>query len=450
MTRQKKTLLWSTVLLVSLNMSCEKTEPTATTDATDSTASAGSSTGGTSSSGTSSTTTTAGVSAGDGVNVGMSGTLMLNSAALVEASDSPDSVMAVSLADGSFNFGDEVIKGTIDKSGKFDIDLPLGDPTLVKLESTVKSDGTIDQEKLAVACKECVGHPDSEIKEHIDSLKEKKRVLTWIVIAYKASATGDRAAEAKTFKFIGLKSGKSSLIGLPISKAKGNLGLGEVTIDGDNAVGSLEADPAAFDLPPAALAGMAATSDMFKNLANAYINTDPSDGSTFGITPFFMFKWDIADMVDQFLDPAKTTLQSYSTYIAPRGKPYKLSEACEADETKRLSIKVIPPAELKSSSGQTFGPDAPLANTGTSAGVTDEGGRVGRKTCKDAAYYMAGNQDQDDGLEQIGLGGQWLFSNGIIDGFWKLSIGGDVVAQYNLNVGKPADKDGFARIFVPL
>jgi hypothetical protein len=338
----------------------------------------------------------------------------------------------------------------MDKDGKFSIDLPLGDPMLTKLESTIGADGVVDQEKLAQVCKECVGATDSEVKGYVAELKEKKRELTWIVITYKASSTGDRAAEAKTFKFVGLKSDKNLLIGLPVSKAKGNLSLGDVAIDGDNAVGSLSADPTAFDIAPEVLAGMAATSDMFKNLANAYINTDPKDGSTIQITPFFMFKWNVSDMVNQFMDPTKTLLEKYSAYVAPYGKPFKLSEACEADETKRLAIKLIPPAEIKDGQGVTFGPDQPLANTGTSNGVEDEGSRVGRKTCKDADFCMAGNQNGDDTLDQIGLGGHWPFANGIVDGYWKINIGGDDVGQYNLNVSRPADAEGHARVFVPL
>jgi hypothetical protein len=150
---------------------------------------------------------------------------------------------------------------------------------------------------------------------------------------------------------------------------------------------------------------------------------------------------------------ADAKLDADSTYIAPRGTDYKLSDACNPDETKRIKMEIVPPAEVTiSANGTVFGPDAPITNAGTTAGVVDDTSRPGRKKCEGtggAQFYMAGNQDSADGLEQIQLSGQFDISKGIPDDYWKLNLNGNVAAQYNLNVTRPVDADGHDRIFVP-
>lgn len=396
------------------------------------------------------TSATPGVTSNDGITVSVGGTLAL-SAGLALTDEAPDTVMAVPVEAGNFVYSKgSVITASIGSDGKFSLNLPQKSLSTQLIEKGLKADGSVDRAFVESIAPEAEGASDEEIKGYITELKAQKASLperfefTYVVVAYKASS--DKVAAADTMRFIGMPVGSSPLLGLPITKAKGNLALGDVTVSGEVALSELKADSTSFDISAAALASMTTTNDALKTFKNLFINSDLASGRGVKITPTFNWEHSLAAAKSSGgATPAEYEYSGYSAYIAAYGfgTTMPMEKVCAETESERMIFSLVPPVAQTNDIG-TFDASNPLTNAGAvSSPLASENGGD-RLSCLVGNSYFAGTDAE--GVSQIGMG---IGFDGLApEGWWNLSRDGQAFAKFDLGLSNPV-ADDHIKMFVP-
>lgn len=405
---------------------------------------------------------------------------------LAEPGDLPDTVLAFPVTKRGVTVFETMKEGSvlrvpIDKDGKFSI--ALGGDELSADEKKYAA-YIVDDNTLAPGAREDlikeVGKKDPDVASYTDAqlIAELKSSLArmkaerlgeqshqdvpsgYVLVSMKAS--GDRVKEAATFKFIGLPAGSANLISFPLAQAKGNLGLGQIRISGNDAVADLPANGDAFSIDESVLKQMATTNDALKTLVNKYMNSYPETGESIEATPYF--SWELVGDAKRAMTVLKkdggelpSEYSSYIAYQSGEGVPprFKIDDACAADENARDRWSLAWPAPIETRrQGGTSVETTGLANAGAlrqALHLEFEGGNSTRQACGfETEAQFSGNQFGTHALEQIGLVDKFIWGDaGIPAGLWKLTRNGTEEARFDMAISSPMTKDNHARVFIP-
>jgi hypothetical protein len=249
-----------------------------------------------------------------------------------------------------------------------------------------------------------------------------------------------QAPEEKVLGFLSLADSSNSLVGFPISAAKGDINLGRVTLtaQGDG-VGERPLDSADtyFELSSSALKEMAQTDNVLRNAKNIYINWDKAKGTSFTTTQVHGFRATPETAKNKFSQPTDLIWQGYEMGVTTNGAPSQISEYCSgsvvfglrAPEGKTFDTKWWPSRTQTTTEGKTL----------TSQNVD------GETRCDDGKYMGA-----------RGVGGLVTFNYGtdqsigtILEGYWSLLSGTTSVAKMDLKVASPVSENKFPLTYVP-
>lgn len=392
-----------------------------------------------------------GVKPHDGPKVSIVGALALETA--LTGGDENDTVVAIPVIDGKFDVG-IAIKAKLDAKGAFKLEMERGSSKKEELQGYLDGDKLKSgaREQLAKTKPDLGEMSDAEIIALIKSSIEKYKdspyagERAYVIVSMKAS--GDRVAEAASFRFIGLSTGAGPMILFPAKVAKGDMSLGKITPKGDSAVAALKADDKSFDLSAQTIANMASTSNALKTVKNVWMNADPKTGVEILPTPSFTWGTATSDSAEGHNDVAKFQYGGFSSYISLFKTKISLASACAADEDDRTILGIYPPVEVVDSLGDTYGPATPRTNAGAlSEPLASEGGGE-RQRCMVGSAYVAGNDYLKGEVEQLGLIGTYEGAE-TPTGLWLLKKATTTLAYFDLAITDPRDADGVPRIFIP-
>ncbi len=426
----------------------------------------------------------------EGETVQMSGRLAIEAAGLNTVA-MPDKLLALPIQGGGLKSVGGIVRFDVAADGSFDIKIPKFDNEILLLQAVIK-DGVVDRELLADFVKaqgeagDLLKMTDSEVIANIkEFLAERKaNAVSYVVVSMVSSNKPDgmekRAEEAATFAFIGLSVGANNLFHLPVAAVKKNLALGDITIKGDDAKSSVDAETGdRFALVGDILRQLAATGATLKAIKNDYVNSNPTTQEYFHSSPFFAFEGDVttvgADLfspLDIGFDLALPVLgplggnvgyNGYGLYMRGRHKDpsnstVDLNTSNLCGGAARRNVELFPPSLIQTSDlAVTYDDARPMKMVQTSAIESiNSGTRVQCGTPQGANpnefYYASGQSAADTELNwNWGAGG--VFVDAIPPGPWKLKIEGADMAILDLAVSRPFTAinavDAVANVFVP-
>jgi hypothetical protein len=370
--------------------------------------------------------------------VAVAGTLALT----MGLTDGPDTVLAFRSSNGEYAELGNVIEAPVDADGKFSLSLSQANPKLERIAAAKKPDGTFDRDAIS----EIVGEPvdpsttDKQIQDYLDQQESaaKDGGVTYTLVAMKKS--GDRVAEAQTFQFIGMAAAGSVINGLPISDAKGDIGLGTISGDGDQATSELELSEDVFDVSMDTLQGMAAASKALKIIKNQWMNYH-DDGSSYRVTPFYMWSGSLDLARGKFTEPGVAPFSGMGMYLGVRNTGLKFEDICGSTAK---AITLAPPADIDAGMAGTINKDRPFSNSGLGAIHTEST----RSNCNgsDTGFYGAGQPGKEDLMINWGTGGS---VTNIVEGLWDFQVDGVTKANFEMASSSPLDVDGHPIVFIP-
>jgi len=303
------------------------------------------------------------------------------------------------------------------------------------------------------------GASDDELregmKEMLDEFKEHPH-LNYVLVSYDKS--GNREAEAASMQFIGLPNPGASLKMLPGGALKGDLNLGGIKGEGDEATSELTAGDS-VNLPPSVLAELASASKTLKILKNDWLN--PSKAAR--VTPWFGYVMtDLASSANKFSAPEKATYNGGGYYIGVNNIDATFGEICPANPsnpgdssntpyaaTPAKVVSWFPPRDTQSvqNSGQTFGPTRPYTNAAPRYKREEQYGEIacGSDGGQNGLYTRASGNGNKEYQLQLGE----YFIGASPEGLWRLKVGSDEKGRWDLAAAAPYDKDGDPIIYIP-
>jgi hypothetical protein len=387
----------------------------------------------------------AGVTPAEGNDIAVTGTLSLSGLSLQEKA--PDKVLAFLVEAGQIRDGGATLIADINEKGEFGLKLPKVSPLLTAIDAGKRPDGTYDRAAIEKALHQPI---PAEISDaHITEFAEQMRAeaerggLVYVLVSMVSS--GDRVAEAQSFRFIGLGAGDKILNGLPTKNAKGNLGLGKISGQGDQAKAELAADGNAFDLSTETIDAMASTSNTLKAVRNVWMNFHPDTGESYEPTPFYMWMgYEIEAVKNAYSTPAAATYNGMGLYLSARLAPFKFADVCSAANEGKLTL--TPPVELDT--GGIYGKinkERPFNN----GGLTKINHESSRDNCggTETGFYAAGREGDPDVMINWGTGGS--IAGKTPEGLFDLAWQGTKLASFELASSSPFDAAGKPKVFIP-
>jgi len=254
-----------------------------------------------------------------------------------------------------------------------------------------------------------------------------------MLVAYDKS--GDKEAEARSFRFIGMPTAAGGKLTALVSDAiKGDLNLGVISGNGENPVAQLAANATAFDLSSSAIEALAGMGDTLKSVRNRYMN------DSFTAEPFFAWLQTpasgtgIASATDQYSNVNDAEYSGYGVYLFQdhdETSSFSLDDICGTTPVKM--VEFTPPAAVNLDNG---GGGAQSYTNFTSA-VSTLGTQGSNRICTGADAFYA-REDIRNSVTQItmnfGAGGSMQDSP---SGIWRLKIASTEVGRFDLNSASP-------------
>jgi hypothetical protein len=260
---------------------------------------------------------------------------------------------------------------------------------------------------------------------------ELATVFDWVLLLEDSTAGPEERVRA----YVTIGDVHGSLTNLPVSAARSNLDLGTLRGSGDEAQGTttMETASQSFSLSLSTLTQMAKVDDAYRNVINAYLNWDPATRVYYDVVPQVVWSDYLAKVVDGSTGPDRYTFLGYGLWI-PTNDP-RLDVAGICDGSKKLHI--VPPADVRVGTGETFGPGKPFQMSGP-----PQGGGGG---CSDQMFMSVGANG--DGVSVISTPVSYHpefptphFVD-VVQGWWRLEQDGEVLAQFDLGLAAPVDGD---------
>jgi hypothetical protein len=398
-----------------------------------------------------------GTTAATGDTYVMTGTLAITGTALTTAGDWK--VINYRLVSGTIVNETEY---DVDDNGQFTVNISNDGVQKARLEAIVA--GTTLSDADAEFLGALFGAETTEVVEfwNANNAEIKKEIQNFItsvetsgtaslLVAYQKS--GDPVAEANSFKFIGFDASGRSVSALPMGKLKGNINMGDVTVnDSRTASSQLKADEVIL-ATEGELEVIVSTSDLLKSAVNRHMNKV----NRWAVYPFFNFtgpNGGFASVNGAFANLADYDYTGLGFYLQSRNAtPFTFDDVCAVAEASRKEISLTPPATIKvrEYSGTLYD-STRLTNKGGS-GDASQGTQDGKRTCNISAdnNTNGGFFTREDGTNQVrpefGSGGSIV---GTVDaagnytlpaGIWPLVYDGTTIGNFDLASSIPV-RDG--------
>ncbi len=258
-------------------------------------------------------------------------------------------------------------------------------------------------------------------------------------VAYKPSATGDKTAEAASFRFIGMPTAAAgNLIAFDSQTLLGNVELGKIVAGTDDVVQTEQTAEKSFSLAAGAIDGLARSSGALKGLKNVYMNgTLELDAS---------FNWmqrdaDMAAVLAAEVGPETLAYNGVSLELGSKSgvdMPFDFDGICGPAQ-KLLSL--VPSAVV--TVGSVDNSKAEISNA--DATVYPSGG--GTSSCGSYGFYA--NKYLDDDAKPFYSLTFGTFVGDLPAGVWKVNYDGVEIARYDVASMAPLDASGHARVYMP-
>jgi len=233
--------------------------------------------------------------------------------------------------------------------------------------------------------------------------------------------------------YVTMGAGDSSVVAIPMSQATSSVELSTVSPQGNEAQSqaSLGELAAVFSLSESELAQVGLSDDAYKHLANAWVNWHPSTGTWYGFRGGFLFSSDFDSQAG--IDPDSLGYEGVYLNIATNDPAVVNGFDGVCDDS--LDVSLVPPGPVQAD-GISWDPSNPPSNQ---SGMT----RWDQDACGDDtnlnAYRSAGEV-----VLQFGAGPV----DAELEGLWRLMVGGQQVALFDLAVARPLRGDRPAGIVV--
>jgi hypothetical protein len=280
----------------------------------------------------------------------------------------------------------------------------------------------------------------TQVKSYMDNYYEQLTTLgtNTVLIAYNKS--GDKVAEAKSFRFIGMPTGSGkNLIAWSNQAMKGNLALGEISL-GSNGEGAAELSAKdGFDLSDEALNSMADAGKALKAFKNRYMNDDWK-AETFWAW-YNTSSGGTADIIDQFSDPSKASYNGVGFYIGSvTDTPFTYDQVCGSNS----NLEFTPPSAVSVATG-TNSEETQEYSVFTN-GSAEQSMQGDNRICSGDSFY-AREDDTNNFMINFGTGGG--IAGDLPEGLWKMEWEGSEIARFDAAAATPIDADGNPTVFLP-
>jgi hypothetical protein len=274
--------------------------------------------------------------------------------------------------------------------------------------------------------------------------------VSYVLAGFNSSGSADlatRATEAASMTFIGLTSGTSNLINLPVKDAaSSNLDLGKTTISGSDARSEHAVSSSYFARSEAELKQLAFLSSSLKGVKNSFINQNG-----YSSKPYFVWLGGkSAAFSGSFTTAPDVTANGagFGAYLStPQATNILLADAC--DPSKGAGFTFTPPSTItQRTTGNTY---TDLTSTGRSGNVQSDGSQ-GRFACQATDIYIYG-QDPSATASTVKVKGfNWGGSNAFVPpvpaGNWTLKYNGETVGIFDLESASVV-QGGITKVYLP-
>ncbi len=394
------------------------------------------------------TSSTPGVVASDASVVALTGKLALP----LGLTDTTRGVLAFKLVGGESSGDPQVIDVDADGNFSLNIDKSLADVDYVNAQLALPA-AQRDANAFPAAVSRVVGVSVDEVKQFMSTAtddelkaafqgeldKQKKLGTVTLLVAYDKS--GDKVAEANSFRFIGMPTASgANLSAIDTQAIKGNLSFGSISAgEGDDATSQLAAGDA-LSISTAAQESLASSSKALRSIKNRYMNTGWRASSFF----VWQDKAGKADATDKASDPASYYFDGTGFYVGSTDgvdTPFAYDDVCGASAK---AVKFTPPSPVDIGSFDNQG-----NATGTSTVSTFQNTNLRQdhqgdnRICLGDTFYA-----REDGTHEFMLNFGRLV-NPSPEGLWKLTYDGTELARFDLDLAWPV-VDSKPIIYMPL
>lgn len=280
---------------------------------------------------------------------------------------------------------------------------------------------------------------------------------TWVLIGMTPS--GNKLAEADTFRYFGFPSGDYNFMNFPPDKAKGHLSLGRIENSDDDGRGKLAATNAAFNFSDEALFQMAYTNSALKSIKNGYVNVDLDKKSAYTSQLWFWFNDDFTSISGgEWSSVQNMAYQGFSAVLQPADNAV-LSADSFCGSTPTNILEMAPPAGTTVTTSE-FGmtiedvPGKRLGNSTASAKETRPMGELTEESCygPNSQVYLSTFKNTATGVFDHSIwqfGGRSGFSGTVPKGWWTLYKNNEAAGHFEFASAYPLDEQEKPKVYIP-
>ncbi len=342
--------------------------------------------------------------------------------------------------------------------GSFVVPVSTGFEALSRIDQAIASDGLIEMKFHAkIALPQHASKIDAETD--LSLLRNELQIFrsgvvsdvpSYLMVVYER--TGDRVAEALSFRFIGMPTSAGKLLShLPVTSLRGNVNLGVIALSsGDEAVAQQYADASVFNLPSAVLEEYAALGDSLKVVRNYWMNADTNGDMNADVDLTFLWKVsNPADVRDKYTPPiSKPLFDGTTLHLNVHDVGATFDDLCALLGQQEF-IRLEPPQNVSIAGVSTpFNAVNALSNAGIYSRKNLYGGTLCESSEKGAAHIR--NDDPANGANrEMTLAWEGL-EGSLPAGIWYLKYGGLAHAAFDFSSFFPLNSLGYPKVYIPV
>ena len=264
----------------------------------------------------------------------------------------------------------------------------------------------------------------------------------WVILL-KNSKAATKEESIVAYVTAAAASDSTTMVDMPVTKATGDIDLGELIQNPANkeevksAEGKITDVSAKFSMTPDQLAEMGKQDDSVKNLLNAYLNYEK--GKFY--FPNTQFNWDgtgFSGLKNAYGSPANYTFNGYFIYMRTESSEINFDAICG----NSVEMTMEPPVGTSVTDGTTTW-------TSSTPFYTDTMGMISDGTCMDSDKDFS-IAPANNGAVRLGFPTITVAKGNPAAGWWYLKKDGTTIARFDFEVAKPTDDSGKPLVYVPV